>query len=176
MVKKAVPKLDQLDELAQGDPNMIIALILWKMRKRNPDMTVLIKQEDLDGFNACVNYLKVTPEVLIKRPPAIPAQPGIPATHNRRAVQAREEIPARPYVVVNLVEAGTTNTIRPIENNQQDYDEQQQRARIMRARDNAPMLAGRLIAQANSGEYSLSDMTDAAQTLQMLSEALSSAD
>jgi hypothetical protein len=60
--------LDPLDELAQGDPLRVIALMLWKNRHREPDMYVQITERDIEGFEACVNYLKVKPTVLIKRP------------------------------------------------------------------------------------------------------------
>jgi hypothetical protein len=75
-------------------------------------------------------------------------------------------------VIVSLVEAGTENVIRPVENNQDGL----RRGRAMRppcasARENAPGLAQRLVQQANSGEYSLSDMQDAANALLLLSRA-----
>lgn len=170
------PKLDPLDALAQGDPRMVIALILWKNRHRSPDMFVQIDQRDIDGFNACVDFLKVKPAVMIRRPEEIPGQPAIPAAGGRRAVPARGAIPARPYVMVALVEQGkdgkpSENAIRPVENNEADFDQQQDTAAILRAKDNAQDLANRLLKAAASGDYSLSDMQDAANALVLLARA-----
>ncbi len=175
--KKQAPKLDPLDALATGDPLRVIALMLWKNRHREPDMYVQIEERDLEGFNACVDYLKVKPAVLIKRPPEIPGQPAIPAQGNRRAVPARPSIPARPYVMVSLVELGkdgrpTENAIRPVENNEDDYDQQRDTAAVRRAKDNAPHLANMLLKAAASGDYSVSDMQDAANALQLLARAV----
>ena len=165
-------KLDALDIIAQGDLKRVIALMLWKARHRQPDLYVQIDEKDLAGFDACVQYLKVTPEVRIHRPQGLPAQAGIPATHNRRAVPGREASPPKPFVVVTLVEAGTENVIRPVENNQDDYDVAQDAAAVRKARDQAPMLAERLVAQARTGEFSLSDMQDAADALLLLARGL----
>src|SRR6266403_1241714 len=65
-----------LDVLANGDPKKVIALMLWKARRRQPDLYVKIDEDDLKGFEDCVTYLKVVPEVMIRRPPPIAAQPG----------------------------------------------------------------------------------------------------
>jgi hypothetical protein len=167
--KKA--QLHPLDALAQGDPKKVIALMLWKARHREPDMYVQLDENDLQGFEDCVTYLKVKPDVLIKRPQGVPAQPGIPATHHRRAVPAREAIPPKPYVIVSLVEHGTENVIRPVENNQADFDIAKDAAAVRKARDQAHELASRILAQAKSGEYSLSDIQDAVDALLTLARA-----
>lgn len=163
--------LHPLDALAQGDPKMVMALMLWKERHRQPDMYVQIDEKDLQGFEDCVTYLKVKPDVLIRRPQGVPAQPGLPATHHRRAVPAREAIPPKPYLIVSLVERGTENVIRPVENNEADFDTAKDAAALRKARDQAPELANRILAQARSGEYSLSDIQDAADALLTLARA-----
>jgi len=167
---KAAPKAPQhpLDALAAGDPRGVIALMLWKERMRNPDLYAQITEADIIGFQDCVKYLKVVPEVQILRPAGIPAQPEVLATANRRHIPARPATDPKPYVIVRLVEKGTDNTIRPVENNQEDYDAAAAATQVRQARDSAPQLAQRLIQQANSGEYSLSDMQDAANCLLIL--------
>lgn len=159
---------DPLDELADGDPKRVIALMLWKARMRQPDMFVEINEKDIRAFEDCMAFLKVKPDVMIRRPQGLPAQAGIPATHRRRAVAAREASPPRPYVIVSLVEAGTENTIRPVENNQADYDVAQDARALRKARDDAPRLAERILAGARTGELSLSEMQDAADALLIL--------
>ena len=168
--RKAV-KQDPLDALAQGDPKRVIALMLWKARHRQPDMFVQITEHDIKGFEDCVTYMKVKPDLMIKHPPGLPATPAIPAVGTRRALPAREATPPKPYVIVTLVEEGTENVIRPVENNQEDYDIAQDSARLRKARDQAPGIAERILNQARSGEFSLSEIQDAADALIILARA-----
>lgn len=170
---KKAAKLDPLDTLAQGDPKRVIALMLWKARLREPDMYVKIDERDLKGFEDCVAYLKVKPDVMVKHPPGLPAQAAIPAMGNRRAVPARAATPPKPFVIVTLVEEGTENVIRPMENNEEDYDASQDAAQVRKARDQAPGMADRLMQQGRTGDFSLSDITDAANALLTLARAVS---
>jgi hypothetical protein len=90
--------LDPLDALAQGDPLRVIALMLWKNRHREPDMYVQITERDIEGFEACVNYLKVKPTVLIKRPRIVRASsasavPNSPVSSCRTRPRARSPVP-----------------------------------------------------------------------------------
>ena len=170
MATKA-PKQDALDALATGDPKKVMALMLWVTRRNNPDMYVRIDQNDLDTFTACMEYQKMVPDVMVKRPAGLPSQPGIPATHNRRAVPAREALPAKPYVIVALVEKGTENAIRPIESTEEDFEAAQQATKIRTAREHARNLANLIVRQAQAGETSLSDIKDAADALVLLADA-----
>lgn len=168
---KAQAKMNLLQALAAGDPRGVIALMLWKNRLREPDMYVQITEDDIKGFQDCTAYLKVIPEVRIHQPGEIPAQPAIAATANRRAVPARAAIPPRPYVMVTLVEKGTENAIRPVENNEADYDAAQAASKVRQAKSDAPQMASRLINMATKGEFSLSEIQDAADALIILSRA-----
>jgi hypothetical protein len=164
-------ELHPLDALAEGDPRDVIALMLWKNRMREPDMYVQLTEQDMQGLADCTNYQKVTPHVNIERPEGAPAQAAIPASGNRRAVPARPALPPKPYVIVTLVDQDG-NMVRPIENNQADYDASLDAALLRKARDQAPDLAQRLIQQAKTGETSLSDMQDAADALILLARAV----
>lgn len=164
-------KPDLLDALAEGDPKRVIALMLWKARHRNPDMFVQIDEMDIKAFDESCTYQKLKPAVLIKHPPGLPAQAATPAMGNRRAVPARAATPPKPFVIVTLVEAGTENVIRPVENNQKDFDVAQDSAQLRKARDQAPDMAERLMLQGRTGEYSLSDITDAANALLVLARS-----
>lgn len=168
---KAMANADPLDALAR-DSFRVIQLMLWKARHQNPDMYVQITREDLQGFEDCVRYLKVEPDVMITHPAGLPAQAAIPATANRRPVPAREATPPKPYVMVALVEKGTQNAIRPVENNEADFDTAREAQATRRAADRAPELAGLIIRQAQSGEFSLSDIQDAADALMTLARAV----
>lgn len=167
----AAKKKDPLDALAEGSPLEVIALMLWKNRHREPDMYVQITETDIKGFRDSVEYQKLKPSVSILRDQGQPASPAIPAVGKRRAIPARPATPPKPFVMVTLVEEGTGNVIRPIENNDQDYDHAQEVAQIRRAREQAPQLADLLMRMARSGDYSESDLADAANTLRILSRA-----
>lgn len=164
-------QLDPLDALAQGDPKNVIALMLWKARHREPDLYVQIEEKDIAGFEACVEYLKVKPVVKIARPEGLQAQEAIAATGNRRAVPARSATPPKPYVIVTLTDE-KGDAIRPVENNEADFDIARDAQQLRRARDHAPELANRIVNQARSGEFSLSDIQDAANALLILSRAV----
>lgn len=171
-------ELDALDlfvQEARRNPLRAIMLMLWRARMHNPDMYVRVDEKDLKGFADCVAYLKVRPTVIIHREPGIPAQPGEPATGNRRAIPAREAVAPKPYAVIALVEErdgkATMNMVKPVENNQDDYDRSLAIAAQKRARDQAPDLASRLMNAARSGDFSSSDLQDAANALVLLSQA-----
>lgn len=165
---KQIRKKDALDHLAEGDPKGVIALMLWKERHRNPDMAVQITQRDIDGFKACTGYLKVEPDVDILRPEGRPAQEGIPQMGTRREVPARAAEPPRPFVVVRLVEKGTENMIRPVEDNEEDNDKRIAAEKLVEIRAQAPGLAARLDGYARTGDFVASDLRDAAQWLRTL--------
>ena len=168
MAKPPIRKKDPLDHLAEGDPRKVMALMLWKARHRAPEMSVQITQRDIDGFNACVTYLKVEPDVDIRRPQGRPAQERIPAAGTRREVPAREAEPPRPFVVVRLVEKGTENMIRPVEDNEEDNEKRIAAEKLVDIRAQAPALAQRLEGYARSGDMVASDLREAAQWLRTL--------
>jgi hypothetical protein len=168
--RKAPKQVDVLDELANGDPQRVMALMLWKNRLRNPDMYVQVTEADVRGFDDCVRYLKVEPQVKVYRPEGLAAQAAVPAQGNRRGVAAREASPPKPYVMIVLVDK-KGDAIRPVENNEDDFDRAKDAAAVRKARQDAPGLAQRITHQARSGEYSLSDITDAANALLLLARA-----
>lgn len=169
MARAPVRKKDDLDRLAEGDPKNVIALMLWANRHQNPEMAVKIEPKHLEGFGACVQYLKVKPSVRIIRPQGRPEQAPIPAQGQRRAVPGYPAEPPKPFVVVQLVDEGTENGIRPVENNEADNELRIIGEKTRRARDQAPDMAARLDRMAGQGaEISASDLRDAAEALRLL--------
>lgn len=163
-------------EAARANPERAVAMMLWANRIRVPDMFVRVDAQLIKGYEDCMQYLKVKPRVVIHREQAIPASPAQPAAGNRRAIPARPEIPAKEYAVITLVEEGkdgkpTMNGIVPVENNQADYDAAQEAARIRAARDKAQGLADALLAAAQTGNYSSTDLRDASEALVLLARA-----
>src|SRR5260221_7353593 len=160
----AIPS-DPLDALVAGPLKDIIALMLWKNRHNEPELNVQLTERDLSGFRACVEYLHVTPEVRIVRPQGMPGHDAIPATRTRSAIPAAEPTPPKPNVTICLVERGTENAIRPVENNEQDWQAAEEAKNFNRARDRALQLAGELQQVAATGNFSSSVIQDAAQCL-----------
>lgn len=167
----ATKKPHPLDAVA-ADPKKVIALMLWKARHQEPDMYVQITERDLEAFNASNTHQKMVPDVMIKRPAGLPAQAAVPASAGRRAVPGREAGEPKPYVIVTLVEKGTENVIRSVEDNQADLDTSRDAAAVRKARDQADSLAGRILGQMRTGEFSNSDLQDAADALVLLARAL----
>lgn len=164
----AVAPKDALDALALGPAKDVIALMLWKNRHNEPELNVQITERDLVGFKACCEYLHVTPEIRIVRPQGMPGHGGIPATRTRSAIPPQESTPPKPYVTVCLVERGTENAIRPVENNEQDWAAAEEAKNFNRARDRALQLAGELQRAAATGDFSSSILNEAAQCLAAL--------
>ena len=162
--------VDALDVLAAGDPREVIALMLWKARRQQPDLYVQITEQDILGYQACVNFQKIEPEVRITRPAGLPAQAAV-QLRGGRAFPAREATPPKPYVLVALMQKGTGDAFRPIENNQDDFDISEEASAIRRAKERAPTLAQILMRQAQTGEFSLSDMQDCADALMLLARS-----
>lgn len=170
MAKKARPtKQDALDRFAQSEPLRVLSLVLWKIRHEQEEMTVLIREEDIAGFDQCMEYQRAQPQVLVYRPPAIPATPGSPAVGNRRAVPARPAEPARPFVIVSLVEKGTRNAIKPIENNEQDYELGERRRQVQVVKRNLPDYAAALRRTAATGDFSAGTFEEIARALDLWS-------
>lgn len=149
---------EQQDPLAivVGNPNRALQVLLWKIRHRYPDLAVTITAEEIAALDACTDYLEVTPEAKVSRPHI--GQAGQPMT------------PA-PYVVIAMVQAGTQNAVRAIENNQADRDRQiraeQVRAIAAAARQKTAMLRNGLRA----GTFSESEIDDALGEFATLAQA-----
>jgi len=163
------PKKDPLDLFAEAPLDRVLQLVFWKLRHKNPDMAVLIEQKDLEAFKQSMDYQEVKPALLVYRPQGDPGHPGSPAVGKRRAVPARDPSPARPFVVVALVQEGTKNTVKPVENNEQDY----QRGDLARRQAVARGRAGSLATTLRNGAANLDLVTsgvleEAAETLSTL--------
>lgn len=159
-------EFDILDQLARKEPREIIALMLWKERHRNPELAVQITEQDITGFQACVQYLDVKYEVKIERPAGRPARPAIPPSKtNPNGWPPAPAEPPRNFVFVGIVEKGTVNGIKPIENNEDDAKRRDQSNRLRRLKETGPGLAREMVAMARSGTYSSSTIEDAAQAL-----------
>lgn len=158
---------DELDRFAESDPLRVLSLVLWKIRHEQEEMTVLVREEDIRAFDQCMEYQRASPQVLIHRPPGTPATPGQAAVGNRRAVPARPAEPARPFVIVSLVEKGTRNAIKPIENNEADYQIGELRRQVQVVKRNLPDYAAALRRTAATGDFSVGTLEEIARALDL---------
>lgn len=164
--KTAAPT-NPLDAFASADPQRVLQLVLWKARHQNPEMTVLITGEDLAAFDQCMAYQKINPHALIYRPEGRPASPGVPAAGTRRAIPPTAAEPPRPFVIVSLVERGTKNVVKPIENNEQDFKTGELVRQIQVVKRNIPDYVSSLRRAAASGDFSSATLEDTARALEL---------
>jgi len=170
MAKAKAPRAktkDALDQFAEAGGARALQLLLWKNRHQNPEMTVLITEADLHGFDECMRYQKVTPDILIHRPEGRPAQAAIPASGTRRAIPGRAAEPPRPYVIVGLVERGTHDALKPVENNAEDYARGELARQIQVVKRNLPAWASELRRAATAGDFSSSTLEEVARALEL---------
>lgn len=162
---------DPLNRFVEADPKRILQLVLWKVRHENPEMTVLVSAEDLKGYDECMSYQRISPDVMVYRPEGRPAHPGAPAVGNRRAVPATPAEPPRPYVIVAIVERGTKNVVKPIENNEPDFEKGEIARQIQVAKRNIPTWSTELRRAAASGDFSSGTLEEIARALDLWSRA-----
>jgi len=152
--KKAIPKTP-MQAFAQAAPQEHIALLLWKMRHANPELAVTVTEADVKGYMDCISYLKVTPEVKVFE-------------HRGATVIAllEKDTEIRDKTTGALVSRG--NAIKPVENNEADFQRAEQHERVRMIRQTAPQLAQTLLNAANRGEFSEDLVREAAQALQIM--------
>lgn len=158
---------DVLDNLADGDPFKALALVLWKDRQRNPDMSVTITRTDIKGFTDCVDYLKASPEVRVFRPQGRSAQAAIPERHGKPARAAIPAEPPRDFVVIQLVDKDG-NAIKPVENNEEDFQRNILAEKQRKAREQADNLCTLLRAEIASGDINKSTIDGVCEALTVL--------
>ena len=168
-------KPNPLDTLVNSDPKRTIALLLWKMRHDNPEFSVRIEPKDIQGFEDCVNYLDIIPEVRIFRPQGHPAQPAVEAQPpSKRNPQGLPGFPARPaepprnFVVVGMFVEGTQDAFKPIENNEADKDLADKKERLRRIKEPSSSLAAQVRNAASVGEFSASSVQELCEAVILL--------
>ena len=152
--KKAIPKTP-MQAFAQASSHDHIALLLWKGRIENPDLSVQITEADLKAFHDCMTYLKVEPEVKVFE-------------HRGRTVIAllEKDSVIKDKKTGEVVSQG--NAIRPVENNEADFAKSQQAENYRMVKQGATQLAVAIRNQAAQGEFSADMIQQAAETIMIL--------
>lgn len=167
MAKSRKPQPDLLDSFAQAPLDRVLQLVLWTQRHTREEMTVLVTEEDVRAYDACMEYQQLKPELLVYRPEGRPATAAIPAAGSRRAVPARPAEPPRPYVIVGVVEQGKRNAIKPIESDEQHYRIGELNRQVQVVKRNIPDYVAALRRAAASGDFSAGTMESIAQALEL---------
>lgn len=171
---EAEREMDDLDRFEavcnEEDPARAIMLMFWKNRHQETPFTMDITLKDLQGFEECIKYLDVVPQIKVFRPQGKPAHPGSAATDTRSAIPPSPAGKPKSYVVVQMVDQ-EGNAFVPIENNEDDLARGQEAKRIHRIRESAPQLAAQLMADLQSNTTSNATITEAAEALKLLSRA-----
>lgn len=161
-------RLDQYVVEADADPKLTIMAMFWRERHRNPEFAIEVSERDLKGFEDCMKYLEVTPVIRVHRPAGLPAQEAIPAHGKRRAIAGRAAIPPKPYVIIQLVDKDG-NSIKPVENNEADFEASRTGQIERQIRESAPQIAADLEAGLRSNTTSNSTIERAIQALRVMS-------
>lgn len=171
MAKAAAVPQHPMDALV-ADPMKMMAVLLWKNRIQNPDMGVGITPKDLEGFAQAVQYLDVQAQVRTFRRNENAYVQMVDAASKvvvRRKVGAKDkdgndivvdkdfdlEVVGGKYALEPgdvIVSIG--NSIRPIENNEADYDAAARAERVRQAKVSAPALAMQVKNGAIAGTIS----------------------
>lgn len=157
--KQSVPA-DPLDALAAAGPEEAIKMLLWANRFANPEFAVIVRADDLKGFNDCVQYLGVTPKIVIRRPPGQPAHPGLPPSKRYpEGVPPREAEPPRPYVQISMVDQDG-NAFKPIENSEENARVRDRANELAAIKARIPILASAIMGGIANKTFSESEIIE----------------
>lgn len=156
--------LDRFKQTATTNPEKAAIMLLWLMRHHYPDLSIPVSEHDINALAECAAYLKITPALKVDRRPAIPARPAQPPTAlHPQGVPGFEAKPAGKNVMIQLVDAESGDTFKPVENNEEDFERQAEAQRKARIRTETPQLAQMVHAAAARGEYSQELVMELAQ-------------
>lgn len=162
---------DNLDQFVENcnseDPMLALMLMFWKIRNQDQPFTMDITAADIKGFEDCIAYLEVKPEIRVFRPQGMPASAGAPATAKRSAIAPHAAGKPKDYVVIQMVDQNGDAFV-PIENNEADLQKSKEAQRVRRIKDTAPQLAAQLISDLQANTTSSSTIMDAAEALKLL--------
>lgn len=160
MATKKAPKLppdalDQFVDACKQDPTEAAIAILWKLRHQFPELAIQIGRKDLKGLNDCAGYLEVVPTLHIHRREAVPARAAQPpSAEYPKGVPGFAGAPASEYVTIGVVAHGTTDSFKPIENNEEDAQAGENAAALRTAIEQTPGLAQMVSNNAAQGIFS----------------------
>lgn len=170
--KKTAPALTAMAKLTadiQANPAIAVQLILWKQRHSNPDMSVLITEDDWEGFRACVEYLEVEPQMRVFQPGGRPARPAFTKAGGIE-VPAQPGSPPREECVVQLVDKAG-NSITPIERSAEEQAKGNQGRDLQRVKGKVPGLVADLRQMMARGETSTALFEEACGALLIMARA-----
>lgn len=166
---KAAPTLTPMAKFtadALANPALAVQLILWKFRHTNPEMSVVISEQDVQGFRACVDYLEVEPVMRCFQPGGLPERPAFKKKDGSE-MPARPATPPREECVVQLADKDG-HAITPIEQSQEEQAKGRQGKELAMTRGKVPGLVADLRQMSMRGETSTSMLEEACGALLVL--------
>lgn len=180
--KKKAPPTNPLERLAQ-DPNALLLHLLWQRRIESPGLSLAISAKDRDGLAQCSEYLKAGLEVrafvrgdrvlvqavdksskiVVRRKVAGKSKEGADVVVDKDVDLSTGDLPDAGDVIVSIGDA-----IRPIENNEADFDAAAQADRVRAAKTNGVRLASQARAMAAGGTISTDMVVEVCDALLLL--------
>lgn len=160
-----------LNELVKGGASIALMMALWKNRMANPELNLHITPEDIKGLVDCTEFHKITPALRIFRPGGQPAVEPRAAIGKHPATSGMPAVPYKDYVIVQLGAEGTTDAFKPIENNENDFNESERMNKIRRLKESVPQLASVVRGGVARGQFSESEITELCEAATLLARA-----
>lgn len=133
---------EQKFERLAADPAAQLMMLLWLNRHQQPELCAIVREADIDAFQASVDYTKQHPQVLA--------------------------LPRKDYVAVVLVDQ-YGGAVRPCESNEVDFAKAQAGAKARQAREQIDRLAEMVAGQARAGDFSSSTIIDLCEAARAVS-------
>lgn len=138
----------EMVDLAKRPPDYHLGLALWKLRHHYPDFAVIATAQDVAEMQAALDYNHQTMKLV---------------------VTPRRNGKGEDSLVIRLEDAKTGDMIIPQESTEAGLDRAQHMKQVRRARDEAPQLVNRLLAEMQSGTWSNQSCQDVCNALMLLS-------
>jgi hypothetical protein len=189
--KPTVAKLDPLDMLA-ADPNRLLGLLLWQRRIDRPELSTAITKKDIDGMAQGVEYVageadgvevrafrrgdRVLVQLVDAKSKAVVRRQVMGKDKEGRDIMVAKDLDVevrdgRPVMQPGDEIVSIGDAIRPIENNQEDFDASERAERLRVARASAPDLAAMVKQSALMGTFSKELVVEACDKLVLLASA-----
>lgn len=168
---KKFDALDQFEQQCAAQMGMGVAMLLWKNRFINPEMSVQVTPEDISKLDACVGYLGIKPKVVVLRPQGRPEQAERPAQGERKAIPYRPADPPKNYVVIQLVDENG-DSFKAIENDEESAKLRDQATEIGKLKDRAGIVAQNILTEMQQNTTVDSTQREAARMLTEMARLL----
>lgn len=135
-----------LQDIANGDANVGIALVFWKLRNQYPEFAVVIEEREVQAFQQSLEYQSQKPSIY---------------------VEAKKNATGS-FIVVRVADAESGDMIRVSENNQEALSIAEAARKLKRQKEQIPALVAAVRGDMSQGTFSddsIRSLCDAAMAL-----------